>query len=331
VAAAVWAPVEGVLLWLTTASVTTPFGVTPVIDAFPDGWPAVPAATVLGAVTVASTRFGVAVVRRAAAGGRSDVVVADSRGVRTERLSGKGSRVVAEHPWERVRSAELDSASLRVRLESGGVWTGISPAGTAEQHREIAAYLIERLAERPADTPPQVKGWTAWYDDRGPTLQENRRDRRIRAWQSAGAAAVAGANTAAVVAATPSYPLWWFVVFVGGLTTAFLVAFSADQAVRPPRWIARPGNVVMERQGPGQGFTVEALSLVHTTITYEDGHRDETHLDARVDVAGDGGRFLIMSGSGLDSRPYELGTWLARHADIPLHSRHKRVEAPPSS
>jgi hypothetical protein len=156
----------------------------------------VPAATGLGAAAVVWALTGVGVARWVAAGGRTDVVVMDERGVRTERQGTGGTRRVVDLGWDRLHGHEFAAPTLR--------------------------------------------GWTAWYDDRGPTLEENRRDRRGRAWLCGGAAVVTGAQTAAFYAATSSDPRWWFVVLGCGWATAALTFCCGDNLLRRPRWI--PGG-----------------------------------------------------------------------------------------
>jgi hypothetical protein len=331
IAAAVgaWAPVQAVLTWLTAASVTTPFGVTLGIDGLPEGWPAVPAATGLGGATVISAVAGLAVVGWAAQGHRTDVVVADARGVRVERQGSGGTRTVAVLDWD-VHGDRLAAGSLTPNF----VATRVSPAGTPEQHRQIAEHLVARfadhlaarLAARRADAAPAMSGWTAWYDDRGPTLEENRRDRRDRAWLSGAGAVVTGAHTAAFHAATSSDPRWWFLVAGCGWATAALTFRCGDNLRRPPRWIARPGKVVLEIRGPGRGFAFEARSLEHTALDYEEGGTGSRLVAVRGEDGTGGRRDILVRHN--DDAPSAVGAWLARHAEIPLHRRHEFVPKP---
>jgi hypothetical protein len=318
-AVAAWAPVEAFLAWLTAASVTTPFGVTLGLDGLPEGWWAVPAATGLGAVTVFSTLSGVAIVNWVAASGRTDVIVADDRGVRTERQGSGGTRTVVDLDWDWLHGNEFADGAIGESF----VGARLSGAGTPQQHRQIAEHLTDRLAARPADAAPTMRGWTAWYDDRGATLEENRRDRRNRAWLYGVGAVVAGAHTVACYAVAPSDPRWWFLVVGCGWATGALMLRCGDNLFRPPRWIARPGMVGLENGWPGREFAFEAQSLRYTALDYEEGGY-ASHLVA-VDGTGESLDIVLRHN---DYSPHLVGAWLARHAEIPLHQRHQFVPKP---
>jgi hypothetical protein len=94
-----------------------------------------------------------------------------------------------------------------------------------------------------------------------------------------------------------------------------------------PRWIARPGVVVLERRGPGRGFAFEARSFTKVTLDYEDsgyGYR----LDAVPATHGTGWPRTVLE-LYEDRSPFAAGDWLARHAEIPVHARTQFVAKPP--
>jgi len=272
----------------------------------------VPLATGFGLATIGWTTVGGSVAVAALQARRGDVVVAGSRGIRTERLTRDGHRVVAEVAWHDVRDARLRPGGATVALNAGGGVTVLSRAGDPAQHREIQQFVNDRVAALP-DRPPIVVGWTAYLDDRGATLVERRAFRKNGAMITAPGAVLGGVNAAAFAAAG----VWPAAVLLGA-ATAGLAAATAVYLRWTPRWIARPGAVVLERR-PGAGFAFEANRL--ELVRFEG--KQVTH--RLVAVSSSGGRrrrTMLWEQAHADAGELEdVGRWLARHAEIPYETR----------
>jgi hypothetical protein len=332
VAAVVWTPLEAALLWLTTAAVVAPFddypwfqdhlpsGIAPLVLRFPEDWAAVPTVTFLGALTVFWTSGGFRVARRAIRAGKGEVVVLGPRGIRTERLSRKGSRVVLDLPWEQVREAEVRPAPSHVAVHGTRGSTVIATAGDDDQHRQIERYVTRRVTPEPGLTrPPVLPGWTAYVDDRGATLIAVRDTRKRVVAGAVGGSVLSGVNAVAVAVDPPAVPFAWWAVAILGTLSFGLAGGALDLAFWTPRWIARPGCVVHERRLRGRVvFEARSLEVVRHTgdgaVTYA--------LLAVEDSAGDptAARRAILSGNIRPDVLATAGAWLARHAEIPFRA-----------
>jgi hypothetical protein len=185
--------------------------------------------------------------------------------------------------------------------------------------RGVLRHIDERLAELP-ERPPVVPGHTAYVDDHGATLIESRRTRLRDACWTGGLAVVCGVNGAALalVAEAPGAGFARWLGAGAGAVGLWLAAVTAASVRWTPRWIARPGAVVLERR-PGGGFAFEARSL--ELVRHESEGRVVHRLLAVADA--DGGersrRKTILVGGDRDEGAFrDAGTWLARHAEIPL-------------
>jgi hypothetical protein len=310
IAAVVWAPVEALLLRWTAAAVATPFGVWPEHDGLSHDWTAVPLATGFGLATLAWTVAGgyaAAAISRAA---RGDVVVVGPAGIRTERGTGDGHRVVTDLAWGDVREARLRPGTQNVEVLGAAGATRLSAAGSLDQHLEIQRYVNEHVATLP-DRPPIVAGTTAYLDDRGATLLESRAFRRNSAVVTGAGAVLCGVNAAAF-AADGVWP-------VAGAVAAAAVGLVTSTAMFlrwTPRWIARPGAVVLERRlGAGSAFEARRLELVRL-----EGER-VTHLLYGVADGGRRRRRTILWAAEDPTEVEKAGRWLARHAEIPFETR----------
>jgi hypothetical protein len=320
VRAAVWAPIEAGLGWLTVASATAPFADLPAYAWLPQDWSAVPTTTVFGVLTAAWTRVGVRLARRAVLGGRPEVVVLNHRGIRTERLSRSRSRVVVDLPWEEVRTGHVRWGWNHVAVEGTRGSTVIASAGDDDQLRHIERHLHWRLASEPGRTrPPVVPGWAAYLDDRGATLVAVRDTRPHAVAAVSAGSLLCGANAVALAADPPPVLfVWWLVAFLGVGTVGFAVA-AVDLARWTPRWIARPGVLIYERRLRGP-VVFEARSLELAEVAAGNG---VTYRLVAVEDAGGGAsapRRVVLYGGDRRDLIEPAGAWLARHAEIPFRS-----------
>jgi hypothetical protein len=303
-------------------SAAAPFQDLPVYPWLPQDTDAVHVTSLLAALTVSWTAVGVRLARRAAASGRPEAVVLHHRGIRAERLSRKGSRVVAEIPWEEVGDAEFRPGPHDLVVTGTRGRTVVATGGADGELRAIEEQVRRRVAPVPERRrPPVVPGWVAYPDDRGATLRQVRGAPFGLAAATAGASVLAGVNAVALAVDPPPMPAVWWGVTLLALGSAGLACAAYGYAVHRPRWVARPGAVVLEVRGPGRGVTFEARSLELVGYTTEDGTRRQ-RLDALADpVAGPRtGRRAVLTGEVPDATQEAAGAWLARHADIPFRS-----------
>jgi hypothetical protein len=317
IAAAVWTPMEVQLLRWTLAQVATPFDVGPWVDGFSGTWAAVPMGTMFGLLTIGWTAAGFGVAAAILRAPRGDVVVVGPAGIRTERLTRDGHRVVVDLAWRDVARAWLRQGGHTVEVLGTAGVTHLSPAGSRDQHLEIERFVNERLAALP-DGPPAVAGRTAYLDDRGATLVENRGPRRVGAVTTGAAAVLVGVNAAAFAAGG----VWPVSVVLGAATVGLLVP-TARLLLWTPRWIARPGAVALERR-LGAGFAFQGRRLELVRIEGEQvGHR----LDAVAESGRRRRRTILWAGA--EPGPLEsVGRWLARHAEIPFETPDERPTRP---
>jgi hypothetical protein len=310
IAAAVWLPVEALLLRWTVAQVATPFDVGPWVDGFSSDWSAVPVATGFVLVTIAWTAGGYGVAAAIFRARRGDVVAAGPAGIRVERVTRDGHRVVADLAWRDIHEARVPFGSLTVEVVGTGGATRLSPAGSPDQHRQIERFVNEHVAALP-DRPPVLAGMTAYLDDRGATLVENRAHRRYGAVAGGAAAVLFGVNAAAF-AADGVWPAAVMLV----IPAVGLVVATATLLCWTPRWIARPGAVVLERRlGAGFAFQARRLELVRL-----EGEQVTHQLVAVADAGRRRRRTILWAAT--EPGPLEsAGRWLARHAEVPFETR----------
>jgi hypothetical protein len=318
--AGVWLPVEAGLLWFTGfLAGGVPYDAAPGDQDAALRWLGIPFGTAAGVYAALWTAFGWLLLDRLVRGGRSVVVVVDGRGVRTERATRGGRRVGLDLAWGDVRAAGWRPGDDAVELHGTHGTTLLRPAGDADQHLRILRHIDERLAELP-ERPPVVPGHNASVDDHGATLIESRRTRLRNACWTGGLAVVCGVNGAALalVAEAPGAGFARWLGAGAGAVGLWLAAVTAASVRRTPRWIARPGAVVLERR-PGGGLAFEARSL--ELVRHEGEGRVVHRLLAVADA--DGGersrRKTILVGGDRDEGAFrDAGAWLARHAEIPL-------------
>src|SRR5688500_15115095 len=155
--------------------------------------------TMFGLLTIGWTAAGIGVAAAILRAPRGDVVVVGPAGIRTERLTRRGHRVVADLAWDDVREARLRPGTDSVEVLGAAGATRLSTAGSRDQNVEIQWYVSEHVATLP-DRPPIVAGTTAYLDDRGATLLESRAFRRNSAVVTGAGAVLCGVNAAALAA-----------------------------------------------------------------------------------------------------------------------------------
>jgi hypothetical protein len=319
----VWVPVAGVLLWCTAAAAATPFGVGPAVGVFADGPLAVPLASGFGVLAAGWAAAGRGLARWLVRSSASVEVVVDARGVRVERAGRGGRQVLSEVPWHELHHVRLRPGNVLELHGTRGV-RELAPVDDPERHIEIERHLDERLAALP-DRPPIVHGHQAYLDDRGATLLQSRRNRRVAARWTAGFAVLCGVDAVAVaLEPAAGAGLWTFAAALGAAATGLTGATVAFLRWTP-RWIARPGAVVLERR-LGGGFAFEARTLELVRREDVDGNVVDHQLVAVADADGaDGSPRKTVLWHGIEPGVLpEVGAWLARHAEIPFRSRTVR-------
>lgn len=187
------------------------------------------------------------------AGDRGRVVTADRHGIRSERVTRRGRRRTAEVSWDDIRDVLVSTVHLQVDGGRGPITSGFGSHEPA--YRAIADHVEERI------TPPEgrrrlpiVDGWTAWLDDRGPTLSTRRESRRKVARWAGALAGVLWVDTAA--AATDLGELWGLAAVLGAAAaglTATAVSLARGRGGDP---VPRPARVPGEERPwlrPGEG------------------------------------------------------------------------------
>ena len=175
-----------------------------------------------------------------------------------------------------------------------------------------------------ADRPLVVPGHEAYLDDRGATLVESRRSRRVAARWTAGLAVVCGVNAAATTKVPSAGGGMWVLTTALGAGTVCLAAATVAFVRWTPRWIARPGAVVFERRR-GARFTFEArrLELVRRESEGVVGHELVAVADPRG-AARARRRTMLVAGED-PAAIREVGEWLARHAEIPFETTARQA------
>jgi hypothetical protein len=323
--AVVWGPLEGVLLWVTATTAATTASAGPTVEGFANGSLGVFIASGFGLLAAGWTAAGWGVGAWLVRSGWHVEVVADERGVRVERTTRHGRRVLSEVPWRELHHVRLRAGNVLELHGTRGV-RDLTPVDDPDQHIQIMWHLDERLAAMPGRLPI-VPGHEAYLDDRGATLLASRRNRRIAARWSAGFAVLFGVNATAT-AMDHSVGGHWALAAAVGAAAAGLTGATVVLLRWTPRWIARPGAVVLERR-LGAGFAFEARSLELVRYECQDGsvfHR-------LLAVAGADGaegsprRTVLYAGLEPEALP-DVGGWLATHAEIPFRRRTERIVPP---
>jgi hypothetical protein len=325
VSAVVWAPVEGVLLWATASSAIAAAGVGPAVDGFADGSLGVFVTSGFGLLAAGWTASGWGVGAWLVRSSRRVDVVVDERGVRVERTTRDGPRVLSEVPWRELHHVRLRAGNVLQLHGTRGV-RDLAPVDDPDRHIQIMWHLDELLAAMPGRLPI-VPGHEAYLDDRGATLLASRRDRRVGAGWTAGLAVLFGVNAAATAMDQPAGGLWALAAALAA-ATAGLTGATVVLLRWTPRWIARPGAVVLERR-LGAGFAFEARSLELVRYECEDGTVYHRLLAVAGAAAADSSprRPVLYAGAEPGVLP-DVGAWLAGHAEIPFRSRTVRIEPP---
>jgi hypothetical protein len=285
-----WAPVGLVLGWAADV---------------PDAWTDLPLLSLLGALLAGWSYVGILGLRTVVTGDRGRVVTADRHGIRSERVTRRGRRRTVEVSWDDIRDVQVRPVRLGVDGGRGPITLSF---GSHEPAYWAIAEHIEQRVTPPEGRPrlPIVDGWTAWLDDRGPTLSTRRESRRKVAWWTGGLAGVLWVDTAA--AATDVGDLWGLVAVLGVAATG-LTAMAVRFARATPRWTAVPGAVVrLDRPGGKVTFRASTLELV----TVDNGGAPGVAL-----LAVDGAKRAHVVYAAVD-RLVEVGRWLADAAEIPF-------------
>jgi hypothetical protein len=321
--AAVWAAGTAALGFLTAGAIGTPLDVGVQLDAFPEGWAAVPLATVLGVPLTFWTAGGVGLAQQFRRGHLTSVVTTGPRGVRAVAHRRRGDDVVVERTWDELDGVVIEDHRVMVTGRRGKAL--LVSGGTEEQRSEIVATVTSHLTG--AGRLPVLSDWRTYIGDDGPTMATERGERRERAWLFGVAAVLAWANGGALVVGMTESPLWiWLAVpclaAAGSLTTA-----SYGYARWTPRWTARPGAVVLLNR-PGGEVAFEARSLEHLETVDSDG----THWHRLFAVSmgeGDAADRLKIFGFSASSHDAQAaGVWLAHAAEIPFRYRFSPYEPP---
>lgn len=287
-----WGPVGLVLGWAADV---------------PDAWTDLPLLSLLGALLAGWSFVGFLGVREVVTGDRGRVVTADRHGIRSERVTRRGRRRTAEVSWDDVRDVLVSTVHLEVDGGRGPITLGF---GSHEPvYRAIADHIEERIAPPEGRRRlPVIDGWTAWLDDRGPTLSTRRESRRKVARWTGALAAVLWVDTAA--AATDLGELWGLAAVLGA-AAAGLTATAVRFARATPRWTAVPGAVVRS-DGSGGKVTFWASALELVAVKDEDTGATTIVLFA---VGGAERVHLVYAAPDLLA---EVGRWLADAAEIPF-------------
>ena len=317
IAVGVWLGVEGGLAVPTILAATNPFDFGWQVNGWPTSWRAMPLTTLFGLPLVGWTAIGVGVVVEALRNPSGNVVVAGAVGVRVERRTRRGRRVLADLAWSEIRHLEMMPFAVVLVTDSGRRVE--VPVASRAERGEIADIVREHLgSEPPGGQSPFVPEWTAYLDDRGPTLIKDRSKRRTGAWVTGGLAALGWVNSAVLATGLDEGSGWWWLTGVTGAATLALTYATYRLARFTPRWTATPGAVVrIDNRGAEVTFT--ARSLEHRFLVQEDGG-DFHALDAvSTKDGGDGAVRRQILLAGRDPRPVvEAGRWLASAAEIPF-------------
>jgi hypothetical protein len=303
---AVWAPIEGALIRYAVV--------------VPDEVSDLPLLSLLLALLAVWSYPAYPVLRHVTNGNRRGrVVTADRHGIHSERVTRRGRRPAASVAWSDIGSVDAGPNHLRIEGSAGETVLSRDASGP---HQAIAEHITTRIAP-PEGRPrlPVVRGFTAYLDDRGPTIISRRENRRRGAWWCGGIAAVLWADTAA--AATDLDGLWALVGILGTAAAA-LTAAAVRFARTTPRWTAVPGAVVrIDKPGGEARFRATTLELAERTV--EDSGVVSTEL-----FAVDGhSRVSMVYGPADGTSVAETARWLAGAAGIPFRDlRPQDTETP---
>jgi hypothetical protein len=209
--------------------------------------------------------------------------------------------------WDDIRDVRVGAVHLGVDGGRGPI--ALSFGSHEPVYRAIAEHIEERIAPPEGRRRlPILDGWTAWLDDRGPTLSTRRESRRKVARWTGGIAGVLWVDAAA--AATDVGDLWGLAAVLGA-AAAGLTATAVRHARTTPRWTAVPGAVVRSDK-PGGKITFRASSLELVAVESEESGTTSFVLFA----VGAAERVPLVSAA--PDLLAEAGRWLADAAEVPF-------------